>query len=97
MELLKAGTSDGAAEKHVPVIEREEDGHHVTIRVGSVPHPMTDEHYIQFVVITQGSRFYCHEFAEESEAVTRFSFKDNSLPIAAYEFCNLHGLWKAEV
>ena len=51
MELLKAGASDGAAEKHVPVIERDGDGHHFTVGVGAVAHPMADEHYIQFVAV----------------------------------------------
>ena len=96
MKLLKACASDGAAEKHVPVIEREEDGHHITVRVGSAPHPMTDEHYIDFVLLAYGDRFDFVKFDDESEAVTRFCIKDNSIPLTAFAFCNLHALWKAK-
>jgi len=92
---MKAGASDGAAEKHVPVIEKEGDGHHVTVKVGEVPHPMTEEHYIAFVVIVHTNRFYVHEFDKAGEAVARFSVKDNSVPVTAYEYCNLHGLFMA--
>ena len=97
MDLLKAGTGDGAVEKHVPVIEREDDGHHITVSVGSAPHPMTKEHYIQFVVLAYGSRFDFRLIDAEEDQTTRFSIKDNSIPLIAYAYCNLHGLYEAEI
>ena len=97
MELLEAGTTDAALEKHVPVVELEADGHHFTVNVGAVPHPMAEDHYIQFVVIAHGSRIGCHRLAPGDEPSLRFSIKDNSVPITVYEYCNLHGLWKAEL
>ena len=97
MELLKAGKSDGAVEKHLPVILREDDGKHVTIDVGSVPHPMTDEHWIQTVVLLYGERTYMFELEPGGAPQARCSIKDNSVPLTAYAFCNLHGLWKAEI
>lgn len=51
MQLLKAGSTDGAAEKHVPVIDKECETSGIKIRVGSEPHPMTEEHYIQFIEV----------------------------------------------
>ena len=96
MELLKAGVSDGAAEKHVPVVEREGDGSHFAISIGSVPHPMTEEHAIQFVVLLYGSRTYMFKLEPGEEPKVRCTVKDNSLPVTVYEYCNLHGLWKAD-
>ena len=97
MDLLVPGQTDAAVEKHVPVVVREDDGKHVEVKVGEVAHPMVDEHYIQFVVLAHGPRFYYHKFSPGDEPAARFAIKDNSMPLAAYEFCNLHGLWKAEV
>ena len=79
LESLKANTSDGAAEKHVPVVSV--DGNRVEVSVGSVSHPMLEEHYITGIYI-------------ETKAV--FLLGDGDEFIAAYEYCNLHGLWKAE-
>ncbi|MCL1895719.1 MAG: desulfoferrodoxin [Clostridiales bacterium] len=97
MGLLEAGKVDAALEKHVPVVEREGDGHHVTVSVGAVPHPMAEDHYIRFAVIAHGTRVYCHRFSPGDEPSARFSVKDNSVPITAYEYCNLHGLWKTDI
>ncbi|MCL1897076.1 MAG: desulfoferrodoxin, partial [Clostridiales bacterium] len=78
-------------------VEREGDGNHVTVSVGAVPHPMAEDHYIRFVVIAHGSRVYCHRFSPGDEPSARFSVKDNTVPITAYEYCNLHGLWKTDI
>jgi len=96
MELLAPGQVDAAVEKHLPVIIREDDGHHVEIKVGEVAHPMADEHYIEFVVLGHGARFYYHKFAPGDEPSTRFSIKDNSVPLVAHAYCNLHSLWMAK-
>ena len=96
MQLLLPNTTDAATEKHVPVVEREADGKHINVSVGSVPHPMTDDHYIQFVVLAHGVRFGVHKLSPTDEPAVRFAIKDNTVPFTVYEYCNLHGLWKTE-
>lgn len=94
MELLKANTTDAAEEKHVPVIER--DGDKVTVKIGSVEHPMIDEHYIMWILVTNPSgtteRIELKP-GEKPEAVFTISEADG--PVTAYEYCNIHGLWAA--
>lgn len=93
LEALKANTSDGAAEKHVPVVSV--NGNTVEVAIGSVAHPMLEEHYITGIYIetTSGGQFASLKPGEEPKAV--FLLKDGDEFIAAYEYCNLHGLWKA--
>lgn len=89
---LVANTVDTAQEKHVPVIEINNDT--VTVKVGSVEHPMLDAHYIEFVVLVTegGMQMTWLKPGMKPEAV----FKTTDKAVAAYEYCNLHGLWKAE-
>lgn len=93
LEALEANTSDGAAEKHVPVVSI--NGNTVEVAIGSVAHPMLEEHYITGIYIetTSGGQFASLKPGEEPKAV--FLLKDGDEFIAAYEYCNLHGLWKA--
>lgn len=93
MNLLQANTSDGATEKHVPVAVREGGKVHVT--VGSVAHPMTDAHYIQWIWVAQGSR--TQRVALEPGMAPEADFPVDDGPMTVYEYCNLHGLWKAEL
>jgi len=88
------GTSDGAAEKHVPVIKVE--GNLVTVTVGSVEHPMVEEHFIQWVALEtkEGNQRKCLTPGQKPEVT--FALVDGDQVVAAYEYCNLHGLWKAE-
>ena len=97
MGLLVPNSTDAAGEKHAPVVEREEDGKHIRVSIGSVPHPMEEEHYIKFLAIAHGVRVYSHWFSPGDEPMTRFVIKDNTVPVTAYEYCNLHGLWKTEI
>jgi len=97
MEELKAGSTEAALEKHVPVVAREDDGHHIAIDVGSVPHPMTAEHSIKRVVLACGQRTYMFRLEPGEEPKVRCSIKDNSLPITVYAYCDLHGLWAASI
>ena len=92
MRELKPGTTDGAAEKHVPVIET--DGNKVTVKVGSVEHPMVPEHYIQWIVLetSRGEQWKKLEPGEKPEA--EFLLAEGEEADSAYEYCNLHGLWK---
>lgn len=94
MKHMEAGTSDGAAEKHVPVIEKIDGGY--KIKVGSVEHPMLDAHYIEWIELIcekcgKVQRKYLKP-GEKPEA----EFKSDSDKITAREYCNLHGLWKAD-
>lgn len=93
MTELVPGTTDGAAEKHVPVVNVE--GNQVRVQVGSVEHPMLEEHYIQFIAIEtqQGSQIKYLKPGEKPQAV--FALAEGDQLVAAYEYCNLHGLWKA--
>lgn len=89
------GTSDGAREKHVPVIET--NGRDVTVKVGSAAHPMLEEHHIMWVALEtkEGAQRKSLNPGEEPKAV--FALAPGDQVVAAYEYCNLHGLWKAEV
>ena len=90
-----ANTSDGAGEKHVPVITV--DGNKVTVAVGEVEHPMMDAHYIQWITLetVQGRQRKILNPGEKP--VAEFALVEGDKAVAAYEYCNLHGLWKAEV
>jgi superoxide reductase len=93
MELLAANSTDAAAEKHVPVIERAGDT--ATVSVGSVPHPMLEEHFIQWIVVAQDGKIQRAVLKPGAEPKAVFTV-DAGAPITAYEYCNLHGLWVAE-
>ena len=93
MTELVPGTTDGAVEKHVPVVEVQ--GSTVQVKVGSVEHPMLPEHFIQFIAIEtkHGSQIKYLQPGEKPQA--SFVLADGDQLVAAYEYCNLHGLWKA--
>ncbi len=87
---MKANVTDGAKEKHVPVITQ--NGSDVTVTVGSVMHPMLEEHYIPFIVANNEDTavFKFRKPGDEPTLKTCLEGK-----VTAHEFCNLHGLWKA--
>ena len=93
MQELVPGTVDAALEKHVPVVER--NGSTVTVKVGSVEHPMLPEHYITFIALEtrNGVQYRFLQPGGKPEAV--FALTDGDDVVAAWEHCNLHGLWKA--
>lgn len=95
MTELVPGTSDGAFEKHVPAVSV--DGNTVTVKVGEVEHPMLENHYIQWVVLEtkNGAQIHYLKPGEKPEAV--FVLAEGDEALAAYEYCNLHGLWKKEL
>lgn len=94
MTVLDANTSDGAHEKHVPVIKTE--GNKVTVEVGSTIHPMIPQHHISWIYI-QTSKGGQHKILDPvGEPVAVFLLDDDDVLEIAYEYCNLHGLWKAE-
>jgi len=94
-DILEPNISDGAAEKHAPVIET--DGNHVTVKVGSVFHPMSEEHSITWVSLyTTAGCLMRVNLGSDCEPVARFTLEEGDSPKAAYAYCNLHGFWKTE-
>ena len=93
MRELAAGTTDGAKEKHVPVYEVK-DGK-VYVSVGSVDHPMLPEHYITMIALETkcGAQIAQLQPGQAPKAV--FPLMEGDEVVAVYEYCNLHGLWKA--
>ncbi len=92
MKLLAENTTDAAQEKHVPVIEKIPGGYKV--KVGSVPHPMEEKHYIQWIELVAGDRAYL-EFLKPG-AAPEATFMVEAEAVTAREYCNLHGHWKAQ-
>lgn len=94
MQQLIPGTTDAAQEKHVPVVIRE--GNKVTVKIGSVEHPMTPEHYIQWIALQtkNGNQRKILKPTDKPEAV--FALTEDDEIVAVYEYCNLHSLWAAK-
>ena len=92
-EALVANTVDAAQEKHVPDVKV--DGTHVSVQVGSVEHPMTEEHDILFVAVETKSNILIKEFNPGDKPFAEFELADGDEVVATYEYCSLHGLWKA--
>ena len=92
MELLVANTVDAAVEKHVPVYEIVDN--ELVVTVGEVEHPMSEEHYIMWVLLVTDNRSYRVELKPNDKPVVKLPYVDNS---TLYAYCNLHGLWKTVV
>ena len=92
MTELIPGTTDAAVEKHVPVF-KVNDGV-VEVCVGSVEHPMTEEHLIEWIAIETTAGFQLKKLSAGVEPKTCFALCSEEL-VAVYAYCNLHGLWKA--
>lgn len=90
---LVPNTTDAAQEKHVPVISAQ--GNTLKVCVGSAVHPMKEDHYIQWIWLQtkMGRQFAMLDPSSEPQAV--FAITENDEPIAAFAYCNLHGLWKS--
>nr|WP_027870195.1 desulfoferrodoxin family protein [[Eubacterium] cellulosolvens] len=95
MKELVPNTTDGAAEKHVPVVNVE--GSCVTVTVGSVEHPMLEAHYIQFIILETNLGFQKKDLKPGQKPEAVFALAPDEKPVAAYEYCNLHGLWKKDI
>lgn len=95
MEVLKPGTTDASQEKHVPVIKVE--GQKVTVTVGSVPHPMEEKHYIEWIYLKTAQGGQRKALKPGDSPVAEFALTEGDQALEAYEYCNLHGLWKADV
>jgi superoxide reductase len=90
MELLDEKTADTGKEKHVPVIEKVDGGYKV--KVGSVPHPMEEKHYIEWIELLADGRAYRQFLKPGAPAEAVFEVEAGS--VSAREYCNIHGLWK---
>jgi superoxide reductase len=90
MKQMKENTVDASKEKHVPVIEKADGG--FKVKVGSVPHPMEEKHYIEWIELIADGKAY-RQFLKQGEAPEAF-FKIDAVNVTAREYCNVHGLWK---
>lgn len=90
---MTENTVDAAKEKHVPVIEAIEGGYRVT--VGSVEHPMTEEHYIQWIELMTETEVLRKYLTPNDKPVAEF--KTDAKKVCAREYCNLHGVWKTDL
>lgn len=96
MKQMTENTVDAAKEKHVPVIEKTEKGYKV--KVGSVAHPMEEKHYIEWIELKVGGTIYVKPLAPGQAPEAEFCVCSCATgPVIAREYCNLHGLWKAEI
>ena len=92
MRELVPGTTDGATEKHVPVYTLE--GNTVKVKVGSVEHPMTDAHHIEWIAIETKNGNQRKELKSGDKPEATFALVPRDKVKSVYEYCNLHGLWK---
>ena len=94
MSELVPGSVDAETEKHVPVISVE--GNKVTVTVGEVEHPMAEEHFIEWIALETQEGNQRKELKPGSKPQAVFMLAETDKAVAAYAYCNLHGLWKAE-
>ncbi len=95
LTVLESNTVDAAVEKHVPVVEV--SGNKVSVKVGSVEHPMTEAHYITFIALETKKCVSVWNLDPTDAPEATFVLTEGDEPVAVYEYCNLHGLWKAEL
>lgn len=95
MTYLAPNTVDAATEKHVPVVELE--GNRVRVFVGSVEHPMLEEHYIQWIYLLTDKGFHVRQLVPAQKPYAEFELPEGEIALVAYEYCNLHGLWAKEI
>lgn len=91
MELLNPKSQDEGLEKHVPVIEKTEKG--IKVKVGAVPHPMEEAHYIEWIELIADGKIYL-KFLKPGDA-PEAEFEVHADTLMAREYCNIHGLWKS--
>ena len=92
MERLTPNTTDAATEKHVPVIER--NGCRVRVIIGETEHPMIPEHYIEWIILRTDQKVMIAHLHPGQSPEAQFTLEENEKIVEAYEYCNIHGLWK---
>ena len=95
MEKLTPNTSEGAHEKHMPVVEQ--NGNTITVKVGSIFHPMSEEHSIEWIYLQTEKGGQRIQLVPDEEPVATFVVCDGDRALAAYAYCNLHGFWKVDI
>ena len=94
---IRPNTVDAAQEKHVPVATYDAAKNEVHVKVGSVAHPMTEEHLIEYIIlVTKKGTQRVNLTATDAPEVT-FRLADGDTPVKVLEYCNLHGLWQTEL
>lgn len=91
MILFTENTVDASKEKHVPILEKTDHGY--VVKVGSVAHPMEENHYIEWIEVISDGKSYIEFLNPGQEPKANFCIESNNLIVRAY--CNLHGLWKS--
>ena len=94
MRELVPNTVEASKEKHLPVVE--ESGKGIKVKIGSAPHPMTEEHYIDFIYVKTERGGQRIELGAGKDPEAELCFADDK-PTEVYAYCNLHGLWKTDV
>jgi len=92
MRRLLENVVDASVEKHVPVVKESND--EIEVKVGSVPHPMEKEHYIEWIEAIKDGKVLFRQYLSPGEA-PEAKFRTNAKGVVVRELCNLHGLWKA--
>lgn len=95
MSKITANTTDAAAEKHIPVYET--SGNIIKATVGETKHPMTPEHYIEWIALETKDGCQLKQLESTGNPYAEFALCDGDEPTAIYAYCNLHGLWKADI
>ena len=95
MNELVGNTTEASQEKHIPVVNV--DGNKVKVQVGSVLHPMTEEHHISWIYLVTTQGIQRKPLDIEGDPIAEFALNEGEKLLEAYEYCNLHGLWKVEL
>ena len=93
MKELVPASVDASTEKHVPVVVV--DNNKVNVTVGSVEHPMVDVHYIEWIILETNKGYHKYDLKPGDKPVAEFNLAEGEEVVCAYEYCNLHGLWKS--
>ena len=94
MQELTPNTVDAAREKHLPVLSA--SGETVTVKVGAVEHPMAEEHHIEWIILETKQGYQKKDLKPGEKPEAAFALTAGDEVVAAYTYCNLHGLWKTE-
>lgn len=92
MTELLPNSVEAAGEKHKPVVEQ--TGSKVLVKAGAIAHPMTPEHYISHIVLQTSEGFYIKQLSPNNLPQAEFALAEQEKMVAAYSYCNLHGLWE---
>lgn len=95
LSLLTANTTDAAKEKHVPEVSV--DKNQVHVQVGSIAHPMLENHYITMITLITDRKAIRKNLRPGEEPKADFTLIEGEKPVSVYEYCNLHGLWVKEL